>query len=203
VASELIGFAGVRPGDRIADYFPGGGYFARILSDVVGPKGQIYAFIPQEMARNCDPSEYAGARKLPAEGWGNITVLQQPVERFQPPRQLDMVWSSQNFHDLYDGFMDHADVTGAIAAVYRALKPGGVLLVIDHVAQPGSGLRDTDTLHRIDPEAIRRQAEAAGFRLESQSNVLRNMADDHTLKVFDPRIRGRTDQVVLKFRKPS
>jgi predicted methyltransferase len=201
--AELIRFAGLRPGDRIADYFPGGGYYSRILSGAVGPKGRIYGFIPAEMARNCDPSEFAGARRLHDEGWGNVVLVEQPLVAFHPPESLDMVWSSQNFHDLYDGFMDHADVAAAVASVYRALKPGGVFLVIDHVAEAGSGLRDTDTLHRIDPDAIRRQVEAAGFRLEGRSELLRNPADDHKLRVFDPRIRGRTDQVVLKFRKPA
>jgi predicted methyltransferase len=201
--AELIRFAGIGPGDRIADYFPGNGYYSRILSDVVGPNGRVYGFIPAEMARNCDPSEFAGARRLHEEGWGNVVLVEQPLAAFRPPESLDMVWSSQNFHDLYDRFMDHADVAAAIAAVYRALKPGGVFLVIDHVAEAGSGLRDTDTLHRIDPDSIRRQVEAAGFRLEGQSHLLRNPADDHKLPVFDPRIRGRTDQIVLKFRKPA
>lgn len=201
--AELIRFAGIKPGDRVADYFPGGGYYDRILSTVVGPKGRIYGFIPAEMARNCDPSEFAGARKVATEGWGNVEIVQQPLASFHPPKQLDVVWSSQNFHDLYDSFMDHADVGKAMRAVYRSLKPGGLFVVVDHVAETGSGLRDTETLHRIDPAAILRQVEAVGFRYEGKSEVLRNPADDHRLKVFDPRIRGRTDQVAFKFRKPA
>jgi predicted methyltransferase len=78
-----------------------------------------------------------------------------------------------------------------------------VLLVIDHVAEPGSGVRDTNTLHRIDPEVTKRALEQAGFVLEGQSDALRNPADAHLLRVFDPAIRGRTDQVVLKFRRPA
>lgn len=201
--AELIRFAGIKPGDRVADYFPGGGYFDRLFSDVVGPKGRVYGFIPAEMARNCDPSEFAGARAIAREGRPNFVLVEQPLTGFHPPQQLDVVWSSQNFHDLYDRFMDHADVGQAMRAVYRALKPGGVLVVVDHVAESGSGLRDTQSLHRIDPAAIRRQAEAAGFRFEASSDVLRNPADDHRLRVFDPRIRGRTDQVALRFRKPA
>lgn len=201
--AELIRFAGIKAGDRVADYFPGGGYYDRILSDVVGPKGRVYGFIPAEMARNCDPSEFAGSRRVPGEGWRNVAIVQQPLTAFQMPERLDVVWSSQNFHDLYDRFMEHADVGQALRAVYRSLKPGGVFMVIDHVAEAGSGLRDTDTLHRIDPAAIRRQMEAAGFRYEGRSDVLRNPADDHRLRVFDPRIRGRTDQVAFKFRKPA
>jgi len=200
--AELIRFAGIRPGDKVADYFPGGGYYDRILSGVVGPRGRVYGFIPAEMARNCDPSEFAGGRAVAREGRGNYVIVEQPLAAFRTPMPLDMVWSSQNFHDLYDRFMDHADVAAAMRAVYRALKPGGLFVVIDHAAEDGSGLRDTERLHRIDPAAIRRQVEAAGFRFVGRSDVLRNPKDDHKLRVFDPRIRGRTDQVAFKFRKP-
>jgi predicted methyltransferase len=201
--AELIRWAGIKRGDRVADYFPGGGYYDRILSDVVGPKGMVYGFIPAEMARNCDPSEFAGSRALTRQGPRNFAILEQPLTGFRPPQRLDVIWSSQNFHDLYDKFMDHADVASAMQAAYRALKPGGAFIVIDHVAAAGSGLRDTETLHRIDPAAIRKQVEAAGFVYEGESDVLRNAADDHHLRVFDPAIRGRTDQVALKFRKPA
>ena len=87
-------------------------------------------------------------------------------------------------------------------AVFETLKPGGAFVVIDHAAQPGSGLRDTDTLHRIDPASIIGEVQAAGFVLEAQSNLLRNPADAHSLTVFNPQIRGHTDQVLLRFRKP-
>jgi predicted methyltransferase len=82
------------------------------------------------------------------------------------------------------------------------LKPGGIYLVIDHVAEPGSGLRDTETLHRIDPQRLRQEIQAAGFVFDAQSSVLRNPADDHRVSVFDPSVRGRTDQVVYRFRRP-
>jgi predicted methyltransferase len=201
--AELIAFAGVKPCDRVADYFAGGGYYSRLLADVVGPKGRVYAIIPAEMARNCDPAEFAGARKLAKEGsYKNVVVMTRPAAHFAPARPLDVIWSSQNYHDLYDGFMEGLDVRAADRALYAALKPGGVLLVIDHAAQAGSGHRDTETLHRIDPASIRGELVAVGFVLEAESPLLRNPADDHSLRVFDPKIRGRTDQVVLKFRKP-
>ena len=202
--AELIRFAGIKAGDRVADYFPGAGYYDRILSDLVGPKGKVYGFIPAEMARNCDPSEFAGARAVALEeGRSNFRILQQPLTRFSPPQPVDVIWSSQNFHDLYDKFMEHADVALALRSVFRALKPGGTFIVIDHVASSGSGLRDTESLHRIDPAAILKQVTAAGFVYQGHSDVLRNPADDHKLRVFDPRIRGRTDQVAFKFRKPA
>jgi predicted methyltransferase len=88
-------------------------------------------------------------------------------------------------------------------AVFKALKPGGTFLVVDHVAEAGSGMRDTDTLHRIDPAIVKQQVVAAGFVFEGESNVLRNPADDHKKVVFDKAIRGRTDQFIYKFRKPQ
>jgi predicted methyltransferase len=130
-------------------------------------------------------------------------VLSGPVDRFRAPEALDLVWTSQNFHDLYDSFMGPASVPQVTRAIFAALKPGGVLLIVDHAAQAGSGVRDTETLHRIDPKAIIRAVEGAGFRLETRSDLLRNPADNHQLRVFDPAIRGRTDQVILKFRKPG
>ena len=114
-----------------------------------------------------------------------------------------MVWTSQNYHDLHDPFMGPADIDAFNGNVFNALKPGGIYLVIDHVAAPGSGLRDTNTLHRIDPAAIIREVGAAGFKLVAQSDVLRNSSDTHALRVFDPQIRGQTDQIVLKFKKPK
>jgi predicted methyltransferase len=201
--AEILTFAGVSPGARVGDFMSGGGYFTRLFSRVVGAHGHVYAFVPQEELKNCKPEETAGTRALEHDPrYANVTVLNAPVERFAPPEPLDLVWTSLNFHDLYDSFMGPANVTQVTRALYEALKPDGVLLVIDHVAQAGSGTRDTETLHRIDPDTIVRSLEAAGFRLEAQSELLRNRADDHHLRVFDPAIRGHTDQVILKFRKP-
>jgi predicted methyltransferase len=93
-------------------------------------------------------------------------------------------------------------VTNIDKAVFKALKSGGIFLVLDHAAQSGSGFRDTSTLHRIDPDAVKQEVESAGFKLLGESTVLQNKADPHTAKVFDPAIRGHTDQFIMKFRKP-
>jgi predicted methyltransferase len=114
-----------------------------------------------------------------------------------------VVWTSQNYHDYSDKFMGHIDQTSLDKQVFAALKPGGVFVVVDHVAEAGSGIRDTDTLHRIDPELVKKQALAAGFVFAGKSDVLRNPADTHKLKVFDKSIRGHTDQFAYKFRKPE
>ena len=202
--AQMIAFAGVKPGDHVADFMAGGGYFSRVLSQAVGASGRVYVFVPDEELKNCDPSETDGALALGHDkAYGNIALLAGPVNAFTAPEPLDMVWTAQNYHDLHDPFMGPADIEAVNRHIYAALKPGGVYLVIDHAAQAGSGVRDTNTLHRIDPETIVREVEAAGFTLEARSDALCNPADTHTLIVFDPAIRGHTDQVVLKFRKPD
>ena len=200
---EVLAFAGVARGDRVADFMSGGAYFTRLFSHIVGNSGRVYAFLPEEQLKNCAPAETAGTRDMAGDAhYANVRVLTAPVARFASPEPLDLVWTSLNFHDLYDSFMGPANVPEVVAALFKALKPGGVLVVVDHVAQPGSDVRDTESLHRIDPAVIVRTARAAGFVLEAESPLLRNASDTHELVVFDPAIRGRTDQVVLKFRKP-
>jgi predicted methyltransferase len=201
---EAMAFAGLKSGDRIADFMSGGGYFTRIFARAVGPGGRVYAFVPDEEMKNCDASETDGSLALGHDrSYANVDLLTGPVNAFAAPEKLDMVWTAQNYHDLHDDFMGPADLAAVNRHIYASLRPGGVFLVIDHVAEAGSGVRDTATLHRIDPQTIIREVEAAGFRLEAQSDVLRNPADTHLLRVFDPTVRGRTDQVVLKFRKPD
>ena len=202
--AEVIAFAGVNSGDRVADFMSGNGYFTRIFSRIVGPTGRVYAFIPAQQLANCSASETAGTRAFEHDArYGNVKVLIDAADRFALPEPVDLVWTAQNYHDLHDAFMKPIDIAAMNAAIYRALRPGGVYLVIDHAAEPGSGLRDTETLHRIDPESIRAEVTAAGFVFEGESALLRNPDDPHLLLVFDPAIRHHTDQVVLKFRKPS
>jgi predicted methyltransferase len=202
--TQLIAFAGLKAGDSVVDFMPGNGYFTRIFSRVVGVNGHVYAFLPNEQLANCPPLEVAGSRALERDSrYENITVLSSAVAKFSAPRKLDLIWTAQNYHDLHDSFMGPADVAALNKAFYQALRPGGIYLVIDHVARSGSGLRHTEALHRIDPAQLRREIESAGFVFEAQSAALRNPEDDHTLSVFDPRIRGRTDQVVYRFRKPG
>jgi predicted methyltransferase len=201
---QVIEFAGVRPGDRVADFMSGNGYFTRILSAVVGPEGHVYAFLPSEQLAHCAPDEVAGTKALAREPhYGNVTLLTGPANLFAVPEAVDLVWTAQDYHDLHDRFMAPTDAARFNAAVFRALKAGGGYLIIDHAAAAGSGLRDTETLHRIDPESIKREVTAAGFVLERESLLLRNPADTHTLAVFDPAIRHHTDQVILLFRKPK
>jgi predicted methyltransferase len=202
--AELLAFAEIKRGARIADFMPGNAYFTRIMSAVVGARGHVYAFLPAEQLANCSPREVAGTEALEHEpAYANVSILRDSTANFHVPQKLDIVWTAQNYHDLHDAFMGPADVGALNKRFFNALKPGGVYLVIDHVAESGSGLRDTESRHRIDPLRLRQEIEAAGFVLDAESNALRNPKDGHKLPVFDPGIRGHTDQVVYKFRKPQ
>jgi predicted methyltransferase len=198
--AEVLAFVGVRPGAKVADIFAG--RFVRAFSAAVGPAGKVFAVMPAEIA-SAHPQAVAPLQALAADpAYSNVVLVTAPLAVLGLPPGLDAVFIRQNYHDLHDKFLGPADVPAFDRAVFAALKPGGVFVVLDHAAAAGSGLRDTDTLHRIDPAAVKAEVLAAGFVLDGESGVLANPADDHTLKVFDPAIRGHTDQFLLRFRKP-
>jgi predicted methyltransferase len=203
----MVVFAGVKPGMKVVDLIPGAGYFTRIFAKVVGDNGYVYAYMPSELdafiKKRLSVTEVTTAfLQKRYEAYKNVTVLHGSVNKFMVPEQVDLVWTSRNYHDLHDTFFGPADLKLVNKAVFDSLKPGGIFLVLDHAAEPGSGLRDTDTLHRIDEAAVKQEVEAAGFKLVGESKVLRNPADDHKAKVFDASVQGKTDQFILKFRKP-
>lgn len=193
--AELLAFAEVRPGTKVAEISPGGGYFTRALSLAVGPNGKVYATSSRPVAW--------------IDGWKAAhpnTVLHTATDGSLAPEPVDLVWTTQNYHDFKNRPADASGKDGAArtnAAAFAALKPGGIYLVGDHEGAPGTGTSQTNTLHRIESAAVIREVEAAGFKLEARSEVLRHPADDHTTQVFDSGIRGKTDQFVLKFRKPK
>ena len=201
--AELSTFAGIKPGDRVLELIPGSGYFTRVFSKVVGPKGHVYAVWPEPYDKESTPDSDKLRKLATQPGYTNISVAIQPAAALTAPKPLDVVFTSQNYHDYPNKFMGPTDPAILNKNVFNALKPGGVFIIVDHVAETGSGMRDTDTLHRIDPEIVKTQVTAAGFVFEGQSDVLRNPADDHKVKVFDKSIRGHTDQFVYKFRKPN
>jgi predicted methyltransferase len=199
--AQSVAFAGIKPGDRVADLIPGQFYFTRIFAKTVGPKGWVYAYIPSDL----DDMYEKNNKPIPSwtdTAYPNVSSIHAPIAKFVAPEKLDVVWTSQNYHDLHDPFFGPADIPAVNKAIFDALKPGGLYIVLDHAAAPGSGLRDTDTLHRIDPAQVKKEVLAAGFVFVGESNVLRNPADDHTKLVFDSSIRGKTDQFIFKFRKP-
>lgn len=198
----VMTFAEVRPGQKVLELVPGTGYWTRVFSAIVGSKGHVYTVWPDEMAKFSTKS-LANWRELVATPhYANVSLLQQPAAQLSVPVPVDLVFTSQNYHDYHDPFMGPVDMRKFDKQVYDALKPGGLFVVIDHVAPAGSGIADTNTLHRIDPAVVKREVEAAGFVLDGQSNALRNPDDPHTVKVFDKSIRGHTDQFIYRFRKP-
>lgn len=202
--ADMLAFAEVKDGDEVAELVPGGspggGYFTRLFSRAVGKAGHVYAVFPTEF----DASMAKRGKSIPGpdSNYSNVSVIHQPLVSFTAPVQLDIVWTSQNYHDLHDSFTGPPDIAAVNKAIFSALKPGGVFIVLDHAAADGSGLRDTDTLHRIDEAAVKKEVEAAGFVLDGEDNALRNPKDPRTAVVFDPSVRGHTDQFILKFRKP-
>jgi predicted methyltransferase len=200
--AQLLAFAGVKPGDQVAEIMPGKGYFTRIFSNLVGTAGHVYALVPKEILAVLPKAPDAVTALAADKAFPNVSVLVQPVGEFAPPAKVDVAWTSDNYHDVYGFFgADHAAAMDV--AVFKALKPGGVFIVIDHAAKAGSGGTDATSLHRIDPDVVEQQVLAAGFTLEAKSEILANPADPQTAKVFDPAIRGRTDQFAFKFRKPG
>ncbi len=202
--AETLAVTGVKPGDIVADYAVGQGYFTRLFANVVGPQGHVYAVIPSELF--VYPNIVKGTAEI--ESWAvkhpNVTfsfASALPAVKF--PEKLDLFWISQNYHDLHDDFMGPVDLATFNKAVFAALKPGGLYVILDHVAASGSPADVTDTLHRIEPSVVRREVEAAGFVFDGQSNILANRDDLHTASVFDKSIQGHTDQFILRFRKPQ
>jgi predicted methyltransferase len=192
--AEVVAFSGVRPGDKVAELAPGGGYFSRILSGVVGPTGTLYA-----VTRQASPALQSIADARP-----NVKLAVGPTGTIPVPEPVDVVWTTLNYHDFKNVKLDGGgDAALAVdSAAFKALKPDGIYFIVDHEAGKGVGASVTSTLHRIESGLVIREVEAAGFRLEATSPLLRHPADDHSQKVQETGIRGKTDQFVLRFRKP-
>ncbi|HEY2623667.1 MAG TPA: methyltransferase [Dyella sp.] len=201
--AALATFAEVKPGQKVVDLIPGSGYFTRVFSAIVGPTGRVYAVWPNEYGKEAKSDVQASKALVAMPHYDNVGVLMVPAAQFKTPEKVDLVFTSQNYHDYPDAFMGKVDPVTFDKQVFDSLKPGGVFVVVDHVAETGSGMRDTDTLHRIDPAIVKKQVESVGFVFDGESDVLRNPADPHNIKVFDKSIRGHTDQFVYRFRKPG
>lgn len=197
---DLLALSEIKPGGTATDFIIGGGYFTRILSAAVGPGGKVYAYQPAEFIQY--QASYGESLKK-AAALPNVTPIDASLGALDLPDGLDLVLTVQNYHDLHLKPFPAETAAKVNAEIFKSLKPGGVFLVVDHEAAAGAGLGVADSLHRIDKADVRKEVEAAGFKFESESQLLDAPADPKTVNVFDPGIRGKTDQFVLKFRKPA
>jgi predicted methyltransferase len=193
--AETLTFARVHPGETVLEIAPGSGYFTRLLSKAVGPAGHVYAVSPPQMAK-------AVTEIASQPAYSNVTVVGVGPDSMAAVPKVDLVFTAQNYHDLHNP-QAHLDVPALDRQWFDQLKPGGLLVIIDHVAPTGASADETShTVHRIDPAVVRKEVESAGFVFDGEADFLRNPADTHTLVVFDPAIRGHTDQFVFRFKKP-
>lgn len=198
--ADVLTFAGVKPGDKVAELIPGSGYFSHLFCKIVGDQGHLYTM---SITRASAPPSSGMAPAPAAKGTPctNITADTKPAAEMKLPSGLNMVWTSENYHDLYNPMFGSPDMAKFNKVIFDALLPGGVYLIEDHVAEAGSGGRDTDTLHRIDPEQVKKDVTSVGFVFEAESRVLRNTDDPHTAKAHE--FKGKSDKFLFKFRKPA
>lgn len=200
--AAMLAFAKVKAGQTVVDMLPGEGYFTRVFSHAVGPKGHVIALVSDQYAAR-NPKAATDIQALAAEpAYKNVEAAVRSLGNVAPAGTADRVWTAQNYHDLHSAALPAGVADGINKAVFAALKPGGYYIVLDHSAAAGSGLRDVDKLHRIDAATLKAEVQAAGFKFEGESKLLANAADDRTKLVFDPAIRGHTDQFIYRFMKP-
>jgi predicted methyltransferase len=197
--AEVLVYANVHPGETVAEYLPGGGYYTHLLSDVVGPGGKIYALETTTWGKdNIDATKKA----IDSLTIKNVSLDLAPLGDFHLAAPVDLFWTSNNYHDLHIPKYATVDMLAFDKHVYQSLKPGGTFLIIDHAAATGTGATTSPKLHRIEEALVIKEVTAAGFQFVGESPVLKNPADDHSKAVFDPSIRWKTDQFILTFRRP-
>jgi predicted methyltransferase len=201
--ADMLAFAGITPGKVVVDLLPGGGYFTRIFAKAVEPGGRVYAYFGTQYDDRLkkagkDPDyQFADLKRI----YPNLGVIHGYLPDFVTPQPVDVVWTSQNYHDMHN--KQYAmDVNAVNKAVFKSLKPGGTYVIIDHKAAESAGEDVTQALHRIKESTVKKEVEAAGFKLVGESDALHYTSDDGTKRVFENDIRGKTDQFMLKFQKP-
>ena len=199
---ELTQFARLHVGATVMDVWPGSGDWTRLFSDIVGPEGRVYSFVPAELAHfKSDPvGQMRALAKEP--GRENVEVVSADLVALPESSQsLDVVWLHLFYHDLHTALLQTRGTTptGFNRAVYERLEPGGLYVIVDHVAATGTGASRAESLHRIDPAAVREEVETAGFVLDAESTVLANKDDPHYANVFEPSVKGETDRFAFRF----
>jgi predicted methyltransferase len=201
--AEVLKFLGLQQGMWVADPFGGNLYWAEITAPAVGPKGRVTIWEPKQFYDQKTYDNYIALKAKQPEVWLRVSPMEAP----DLPGKYDFMLINMDYHDVYWQSAKYGipkmDPDQWLKAVYDSMRPGGIVGVVDHAANPGDTRATVEKLHRIDPATVKADFKRAGFVLEAESNILRNPADDHSLLVFDPAIRGKTDRFVLKFRKPK
>lgn len=201
--AEMLTFLGLRKGMRVADMFGGNLYWAEIMAPFVAPNGRVSIWQPRQFYSQKTYDNYTAYKAKQPNVWLRVSPFEAPD---LPVATYDFMLINLDYHDVYwesaERKIPRMDPDAWLKTVYAAMKPGAVVGVIDHIAAPGDTRATVAKLHRIDPAVVKADFKRAGFRLEAESKLLRNPADDHSLLVFDPKIRGATDRFIFKFRKP-
>jgi predicted methyltransferase len=204
---EVLNFFDVKPGEQVLDLMAGGGYYSELLGKAVGPKGKVTAYgLP--FGADADSIQQKAAWDALEARNPNVHFVSGDISHpIFKPASFDFALLHLIYHDLYWESVKysypHADPDEVLKRLYAAMKPGGIVGVVDHVADPNSDIRATvEKLHRIDPAVVRGDFEKAGFKLVDRSDMLMTKQDDHGKLVFDPAVRGKTDRFIFKFRKP-
>ena len=203
--AELIRFSRVEAGATVIDVYPGQGDWTRLFSDAVGPEGRVYSFVPAEVAHFKNDPVGVMRTLAKAPGRENVEVISADLVAMpQAARPADVLWMHLFYHDLHTALMQTKGATAAEfnRTVFKRLKSGGYYVIVDHATAAGVGMSSAQSLHRIDPATVREEVEAAGFILDAESTVLANKDDPHSIKVFDPSIKGETDRFAHRFVKP-
>lgn len=194
--NEIITFAGVKSGMTVAELGSGGGYYTRMLSKAVGPNGKVYAIVTQQQVA---AGRTAGLEAL-AKVLGNVTVVPVPaLAQIATPTPADLFWTTENYHDFHN---NGGDIAGLNKSVFAALKPGGIFYVEDHSAAKGAGIAAASSVHRMDEDLAKQELTAAGFRLDAETNLLRNPADNKAAANAEAG-HFASDRFGLRMKKPG
>lgn len=204
--AEILAFAGLKRGMKVADVMAGAGYYTEIMARVVGPKGRVTAFEPVQFMPTDDKDKAVWSSLIARNP--NVSQTAYPFDAFAAPaNSFDFTMLHLSYHDLYwesaQYKIPRTDPAAFVTALFKATKPGGIVAVIDHIGASGDARAVVDKLHRIDPAVVKADFLKAGFVLDGESDLLKVAGDDHTKLVFDPAVRGNTDRFVVRFKKPK
>lgn len=200
--AAIMTFTQVKPGQKVVELIPDGGYWTKVFSGIVGAQGHVYTIWPNGYQGYVKENYAAWQKYVTIPPYTNVSLIRSGDGNLEVPEAVDLVFTNQNYHDYHDKFMGPVDMKAFDKKVFDALKPGGYFVVIDNVANAGDASAP-EKLHRIDPETVKQEVESAGFVFDASSDVLKNPADTHELVSYTPPMAGHNDQFIFRFKKPA